>query len=401
MAPQPQKYDAAINYLDMLVEITLSFIRAEYQKKDNKQENTLTVNASACEFMELLLKQVQKYSNVANKIAHHIAGPLVNTFYHVISNNNNAMQVNIINLLEIIFQECNFQGQKTDQSTPRFFTDNSLQYCAAILKSPRFIESIILGLKSDVSFVRQKFIKFVEMLVPYMRKFTKENEQLFKTDFKSHIQRLTEVFCDLLKKVDISFFSTTKNVNAMREHVREQRNSAILMKKHSISHNIDFENLIINQEADIIQIIGGLQGIINTCLDIKLDADSYEDNNEEQTEEEIRMNLQKKHDKDKNKGFLGNLFGGGEAQYFTIDMFKETKETLYEKLPEIFVSCIHCWNHISLLDWSDYHFTRHGMFAYTQEDTHKITRIMKKKKQGMESYYTFEELLQNEHTNPI
>jgi hypothetical protein len=113
------------------------------------------------------------------------------------------------------------------------------------------------------------------------------------------------------------------------------------------------------------------------------------------------MNLQKKHDKDKNKGFLGGIFGGGETQYFATDIFLETKKSLYEKLPEIFVSCIHCWNHISLLNWNDYHFTRHGMFAYNQEDTHKINRIMKNKKKEMESYYTFEELLQNEYTNPI
>ena len=63
-----------------------------------------------------------------------------------------------------------------------------------------------MGLKSDVSFVRQKFIKFVEMLVPYMRKFTKENDS-FKDSFKQNIIRLVDVFCELLQKVDVSFFS--------------------------------------------------------------------------------------------------------------------------------------------------------------------------------------------------
>jgi hypothetical protein len=75
-------------YLDILVEITLQFIRAEYSKEkfsqyggsDQQRENqesdtqteTLTVNASACEFMELILKQVEKYSSISNKISHII-----------------------------------------------------------------------------------------------------------------------------------------------------------------------------------------------------------------------------------------------------------------------------------------------------------------------------------------
>jgi len=111
-------------YLDLLVEITLQFIRAEYpvddrqsslpqirsskNTKENQAAETLTVNASACEFMELILKQVQKYSDISNKIAHLIITPLINTFHHVIVKKNFAMQVNIINLLDLILNECNF-----------------------------------------------------------------------------------------------------------------------------------------------------------------------------------------------------------------------------------------------------------------------------------------------------
>ena len=63
----------------------------------------------------------------------------------------------------------------------------NLEKCANILKEEKLIGGVILGLKSEVSFVRQKFIKFVEMLVPYMRKFAKDNESHFKKEFKSHI----------------------------------------------------------------------------------------------------------------------------------------------------------------------------------------------------------------------
>lgn len=56
------------------------------------------------------------------------------------------------------------------------------QKCIAIFKDSKLIDAIILGLQCDVSFVRQKFIKFVEMYVPYLRKFTRENEN-FKQVF--------------------------------------------------------------------------------------------------------------------------------------------------------------------------------------------------------------------------
>lgn len=105
----PQDKDE-YKYLEMLVIITLQFIRAEQPSEDstntsvlrgrpsqNKQKNdilqaeTLTVNASACEFMELLLKQVQKSKVKSYKIAHMIIGPLISTFKHVIEKKNYAM----------------------------------------------------------------------------------------------------------------------------------------------------------------------------------------------------------------------------------------------------------------------------------------------------------------------
>lgn len=58
---------------------------------DNQQGQNLTVNASACEFMLLILKQVEKYHSVSNKIAHIIIKPLIDTFYHVTKSKNYAM----------------------------------------------------------------------------------------------------------------------------------------------------------------------------------------------------------------------------------------------------------------------------------------------------------------------
>lgn len=223
MPSNPMLMQQQLRYLDILIEVTLQYIRAEHsaEKKsqyasaanaiqnENQFAETLTVNASACEFMELLLKQFVKYSSDSMKIAHVIIKPLIETFYHVIENKNYAMQVNIINLLDLIMNECNFLGTVLDNQSDRNQQTDARQKCIAIFKDSKLIDAIILGLQCDVSFVRQKFIKFVEMYVPYLRKFTRENEN-FKQIFQIHIELLMDCHCKLLKRVDVSFFSMSK-----------------------------------------------------------------------------------------------------------------------------------------------------------------------------------------------
>lgn len=149
------------------------------------------------------------------KIAHMIIKPLIHTFHNVIEKENFAMMVNIINLLDLILNECNFQGQK-NISKELIDTKQIRQNCEEIFvfRNCVLLQSIKDGLSSNLSFVRQKFIKFVEMLVPYMRKFTKENES-FKDTYKTYIKDLMNIFCALLQKVDVTFFSAkSKNIFA-------------------------------------------------------------------------------------------------------------------------------------------------------------------------------------------
>ena len=97
------------------------------------------------------------------------------------------------------------------------------------------------------------------MYVPYLRKFTKENEK-FKEDFKLHIIRLIDCFCDLLKKVDVQFFSNSKKLGSQmmpKQVSKEPKRSSSIVKQSSDAADT-FDNLVINQESDIVLIIGGL-----------------------------------------------------------------------------------------------------------------------------------------------
>ena len=49
-------------------------------------QESQTVNASACEFMELILKSLEQHKEASNEIAHIIIDPILSTFKQVIDN---------------------------------------------------------------------------------------------------------------------------------------------------------------------------------------------------------------------------------------------------------------------------------------------------------------------------
>lgn len=94
------------------------------------------------------------------------------------------------------------------------------------------IQAILKGLKSPVSFIRQKFIKFVIMFVPYLKSLAKTHD-VYKKDFQSIIEELIDTFCDLLRRVDNTQYSQTRNLGYM---------SALLKAAQSYDKPLDKSN---------------------------------------------------------------------------------------------------------------------------------------------------------------
>ena len=165
-------------------------------------------------------------------------------------------------------------------------------------------------------------------------------------------------------------------------------------------------NLIINQENDITSIIGGIQIILNTCLEIKQDDKSSETEQDEDgldAEEKLRR-LKLNQETKNNKGFF-SLFSGNENNYFQTDKFEDVKKVIHDKIQNILIACIYCWNHLDLFDWNDYHFTRFGMFAYHNEDNKRINNMLKARREGLKgddkgNVVSMEQIL-NDIANPI
>ncbi len=140
--------------------------------------------------MELILKNLEPNREISNEIAHIIIDPLLKTFKQVIDNQTHAMQVHLLNLLKVIFSQCHFEIVESKQDCERIFKDST------------FIDSIVKGMRSEVSFVRYHFIQFATTIVPLMNAHTKVQ------DFNVHIKKLIDCFCQLLKHVDVTLFAT-------------------------------------------------------------------------------------------------------------------------------------------------------------------------------------------------
>jgi hypothetical protein len=106
--------------------------------------------------------------------------------------------------------------------------------------------------------------------------------------------------------------------------------------------------------------------VLHNCLGIESDKLNSEDVDAgELSDDEVGFNrkLQKEQ---KSRGILGWLTGGND-NFVTGDTHESVKVGIYEKLSQVLTSCIYCWNHLELLNWTNYRFTRFGQFPHYQE----------------------------------
>lgn len=166
-------------------------------------QESQTVNASACEFMELIMKSIHTYKDLSIEITHLIINPLVKALRQAINSRNNAQQVHLLNLLQVIIIEGNFYSPLFEKIKDK---QNDLSGCFQNAKNlfldAGFIDCLVMGLKSNQSFVRYHFINFTEKIVPFMQQYI-ESKVLAQ-----RIKTLIDCFCDLLKKADVSQYSS-------------------------------------------------------------------------------------------------------------------------------------------------------------------------------------------------
>mmetsp|Transcript_26439 Transcript_26439/g.23384 ORF Transcript_26439/g.23384 Transcript_26439/m.23384 type:complete len:232 (-) Transcript_26439:489-1184(-) len=92
-----------LTYLDLLVVLCLRYIQgfAIESLAPQFQIDNASVNASACEFMELLITHVEHKDRSA-KLTHFVMEPLLVVLNHTIANADYVLQVQLLNLLKVI-----------------------------------------------------------------------------------------------------------------------------------------------------------------------------------------------------------------------------------------------------------------------------------------------------------
>ena len=200
------------------------------------------VNVTACEFLELMLKS-SKDRGCASTVAHMIIDHLQRALYTAISKKDNAMQVQLLNLLNVVLFECQFS--------------RDMENCKKVLTSVVFIDILTQGLKNQVAYVRQHFIDFVVYLIPMMTNLLHEN------DIIDCVKEIISCLTQTLRRVDIRIYGEKINddyafqtENARVHHYLRQGKKLAESELH------------ITSELEIKQLFDGLKLIIYHCLGI-------------------------------------------------------------------------------------------------------------------------------------
>lgn len=292
-----------------------------------------------------------KDSPIASKVCHEIVTRILKALGTAIEKHDNAMQVQLLNLLKVILFECDFREDH--------------EHCTEILSSESFSDILVFGMRNQVSYVRQHFLEFINQIAPMI------TEELSEAECVVPIKKLVISMIELLRKVDLSMYgdyhSDTPAKKAAANANEPKIRATILIRKqdHRALDVQDNDNLVINSEMDIQHIVDAIRCIIYHCLEIE-----YQPKN---------LEIQEEYDYADIGGFsFKNLFGGGDNKEKLIEKnmyISPLKEAVLECLRPFFISSIYCWTDLSIFLPKDYLFSRTGVCAYNEEDE-ALTNLM-------------------------
>lgn len=152
-------------YYNLFIHISVKFIVGQLKNEQVSRfsSDTHSVNATACEFLELILKS-SKDSERAAEVGHEIISRILKALSTTIEKKDNAMQVQILNLLKVILFECDIR--------------KDFERWRMLLSSNIFSDILVSGMKNQVSYVRQHFVDFVIQIVPMMTEMLSEEESI-------------------------------------------------------------------------------------------------------------------------------------------------------------------------------------------------------------------------------
>lgn len=106
----------------------------------------------------------------------------------------------MLNLLRVILFEGEFYSSKLGGRKEDHFKQ-IMWNARTLFEETKFINTIVDGMKNEVSFVRYHYILFAQKVVPFMKEIMTSEKQV------EHIKTLFQCFCELLHSCDVSAYT--------------------------------------------------------------------------------------------------------------------------------------------------------------------------------------------------
>ena len=160
------------NYLTLTVEVALKYLSID--SKESFKELNQSVQASACELLELVL------SEVSLELASSVLPTVLKCIFRSMQNEDRVMQLLLLNILQVVFFRCQVHKHR--------------ETCAEQLKSTDFSMVYLNALHVKDTYVRSHWVGFIVESLPIITSLLKPPE------LTHYVKTQLENFCGLLVK---------------------------------------------------------------------------------------------------------------------------------------------------------------------------------------------------------
>ena len=348
-----------LNYLNLIIEISLKYIKVIYidnsnndnkktdnNNNDNNNENNnnennnnnykinkklfnnenISVNATSCEFLECLLNNIED-KKILLHISYNIFNDVTDILLKCLDKKNEVMEIQLLNLLKILlFNVQNIIAQNLDESISIFISN-------------QFINCLQNGITINNFFTRSNFISFVENCLPIFSKLLENHET-----------------CLNLKNIATILISTLSDF--LIDRIKIEKNTEKISNKFSFyleNNNFIYKNYLDEykyyknyDENDVCLILKGMKNIIFHFLilnDNNSNSNILNENNIDWKEFKEKLIEKKKNKKNLFKKIMFiNSNKNEEKNDLNSNTLINIEEIIYfEELLHILVSFIKTW----------------------------------------------------------
>ena len=236
---------ATLNYLCLLISIALRFTQARCKDDVNNKfkEESYSVNAASCEFLEFLVNIISDGELLIN-VANEINRPLLNLLDTAIESNDEVMQVQLLAIIKIL--DFNTSAQNYNQDKKNIIL--------SLLKDDLLSKVLIKGMTSGYYFVRENFINFTKNCLPVFGSIIVkklEFENIFGLGI-NFIYSLTKYLANIINIEKIG-----RKDNEKFSHFDDENNKLIF--KNYLEEYKEYKSY---DENDVLLILKGIKDIL-------------------------------------------------------------------------------------------------------------------------------------------